>query len=151
VRDFGIATSRKFILDAMAVQLVNKTVMAISVYPKVIHFGETSTRTVAHTLKVIQLILLIILIQAVSVSAEDQGMEYMICWNYGRPDEKELSERTKNGMIGVVIHEVGHNFFPMIVNSDERQWSWMDEGLNTFMQYMAEQNEQNFPSSRTCK
>lgn len=64
----------------------------------------------------------------------------MICWNYGRPDENGVtSERIRNGMIGVTIHEVGHNFFPMIVNSDERQWSWMDEGLNTFMQYMAEQ------------
>jgi hypothetical protein len=98
---------------------------------------------------------LIILSKAVSVSAEDQGMEYpMICWNYGRPDEKGVtSEQTKNGMIGVVVHEVGHNFFPMIVNSDERQWSWMDEGLNTFMQYMAEQEMgTNFPSqSWSCK
>ena len=154
VRDFGIATSRKFILDAMAVQLNNKTVMAISVYPKESNplWGETSTRTVAHTLKSYSAHTFDYPYpKAVSVSAEDQGMEYpMICWNYGRPDEKGVtSERTKNGMIGVVIHEVGHNFFPMIVNSDERQWSWMDEGLNTFMQYMAEQEMgTNFPSSR---
>ncbi len=154
VRDFGIATSRKFILDAMAVQLNNKTVMAISVYPKESNplWGETSTRTVAHTLKSYSAHTFDYPYpKAVSVSAEDQGMEYpMICWNYGRPDEKGVtSERIKNGMIGVVIHEVGHNFFPMIVNSDERQWSWMDEGLNTFMQYMAEQEMgTNFPSSR---
>ena len=154
VRDFGIATSRKFILDAMAVQLSNKTVMAISVYPKESNplWGETSTRTVAHTLKSYSAHTFDYPYpKAVSVSAEDQGMEYpMICWNYGRPDEKGVtSERTKNGMIGVVVHEVGHNFFPMIVNSDERQWSWMDEGLNTFMQYMAEQEMgTNFPSSR---
>ena len=154
VRDFGIATSRKFILDAMAVQLNNKTVMAISVYPKESNplWGETSTRTVAHTLKSYSAHTFDYPYpKAVSVSAEDQGMEYpMICWNYGRPDEKGVtSERTKNGMIGVVVHEVGHNFFPMIVNSDERQWSWMDEGLNTFMQYMAEQEMgTNFPSSR---
>ncbi|MFV8365075.1 M1 family metallopeptidase [Flavobacterium sp. XS1P27] len=154
VRDFGIATSRKFILDAMAVQLTNKTVMAISVYPKESNplWGETSTRTVAHTLKSYSAHTFDYPYpKAVSVSAEDQGMEYpMICWNYGRPDEKGVtSERIKNGMIGVVIHEVGHNFFPMIVNSDERQWSWMDEGLNTFMQYMAEQEMgTNFPSSR---
>ena len=72
--------------------------------------------------------------KAVSVSAEDQGMEYpMICWNFGRPDENgKISDRVKYGMLGVIIHEVGHNFFPMIVNSDERQWTWMDEGLNTF-------------------
>ena len=154
VRDFGIATSRKFILDAMAVQLSNKTVMAISIYPKESNplWGETSTRTVAHTLKSYSAHTFDYPYpKAVSVSAEDQGMEYpMICWNYGRPDEKGVtSERIKNGMIGVVIHEVGHNFFPMIVNSDERQWSWMDEGLNTFMQYMAEQEMgTNFPSSR---
>lgn len=154
VRDFGIATSRKFILDAMAVQLTNKTVMAISIYPKESNplWGETSTKTVAHTLKSYSAHTFDYPYpKAVSVSAEDQGMEYpMICWNYGRPDENGVtSERTKNGMIGVVVHEVGHNFFPMIVNSDERQWSWMDEGLNTFMQYMAEQEMgTNFPSSR---
>jgi aminopeptidase N/phage pi2 protein 07 len=79
--------------------------------------------------------------KAISVHAKNQGMEYpMICWNYGRPDaEGKYSDRTKYGMISVIIHEVGHNFFPMIVNSDERLWGWMDEGLDTFMQYMAEQ------------
>ena len=52
-------------------------------------------------------------------------------------------------MIGVIIHEVGHNFFPMIINSDERQWTWMDEGLNTFLQYLTEQEfERNYPSRR---
>jgi hypothetical protein len=154
VRDFGISTSRKFILDMMAVKLNDKSVMAVSIYPKEANpfWGETATRTVAHTLKSYSAHTFDYPYpKAVSVSAEDQGMEYpMICWNYGRPDENGvLSERIKNGMIGVTIHEVGHNFFPMIVNSDERQWSWMDEGLNTFMQYMAEQEMgTNFPSSR---
>ena len=154
VRDFGISTSRKFILDMMAVKLGDKSVMAVSIYPKEANpfWGETATRTVAHTLKSYSSHTFDYPYpKAVSVSAEDQGMEYpMICWNYGRPDENGvLSERIKNGMIGVTIHEVGHNFFPMIVNSDERQWSWMDEGLNTFMQYMAEQElGTNFPSSR---
>ena len=154
VRDFGIATSRKFIYDAMAVQLTNKVVMAESVYPKEANplWGETSTMTVAHTLKSYSSHTFDYPYpKAVSVSAEDQGMEYpMICWNYGRPDEKGVtSEQTKNGMIGVIIHEVGHNFFPMIVNSDERQWTWMDEGLNSFMEYMAEQElGTNFPSRR---
>jgi hypothetical protein len=80
--------------------------------------------------------------KAISVHAKNQGMEYpMICWNYGRPDKDgNYSERTKYGMISVIIHEVGHNYFPMIVNSDERQWTWMDEGLNTFVQYVAEQD-----------
>ncbi|MEC5165192.1 hypothetical protein RCH18_000917 [Flavobacterium sp. PL11] len=154
VRDFGISTSRKFILDMMAVKLNDKSVMAVSIYPKEANpfWGETATRTVAHTLKSYSAHTFDYPYpKAVSVSAEDQGMEYpMICWNYGRPDENGvLSERIKNGMIGVTIHEVGHNFFPMIVNSDERQWSWMDEGLNTFLQYVAEQEMgTNFPSSR---
>jgi hypothetical protein len=154
VRDFGIATSRKFIYDAMAVQLNDKVVMAESVYPKEANplWGETSTKTVAHTLKSYSSHTFDYPYpKAVSVSAEDQGMEYpMICWNYGRPDEKGVtSEQTKNGMMGVVIHEVGHNFFPMIVNSDERQWTWMDEGLNSFMEFMAEQElGTNFPSRR---
>ena len=154
VRDFGIASSRKFIYDAMAVQLSNKVVMAESVYPKEANplWGETSTKTVAHTLKSYSSHTFDYPYpKAVSVSAEDQGMEYpMICWNYGRPDENGVtSEQIKNGMMGVVIHEVGHNFFPMIVNSDERQWTWMDEGLNSFMEYMAEQElGTNFPSRR---
>jgi len=154
VRDFGIATSRKFIYDAMAVQLNDKVVMAESLYPKEANplWEQTSTRVVAHTLKSYSSHTFDYPYpKAVSVSAEDQGMEYpMICWNYGRPDANGVtSEQIKNGMTGVVIHEVGHNFFPMIVNSDERQWSWMDEGLNTFMQYMAEQEMGiNFPSRR---
>ena len=154
VRDFGIATSRKFIYDAMAVQLNGKIVMAESVYPKEANplWGETSTITVAHTLKSYSAHTFDYPYpKAVSVSAEDQGMEYpMICWNFGRPDENGVtSTQIKNGMIGVIFHEVGHNFFPMIVNSDERQWSWMDEGLNTFMQFMAQQElGTNFPSRR---
>jgi hypothetical protein len=154
VRDFAISTSRKFLYDAMAVQLNNKTVMAISLYPKESNplWGDFSTKTIAHTLKSYSAHTFDYpYSKAISVSAEDQGMEYpMICWNRGRPDENGYtSERVKRGMVSVIIHEVGHNFFPMIVNSDERQWSWMDEGLNSFMQYMAEQElETNYPSSR---
>lgn len=154
VRDFGIATSRKFIYDAMAVKLDSKVVMAASVYPKEANplWGETSTITVAHTLKSYSSHTFDYPYpKAVSVSAEDQGMEYpMICWNFGRPDANGVtSDQIKNGMMGVVIHEVGHNFFPMIVNSDERQWTWMDEGLNSFMEFMAEQElGTNFPSRR---
>lgn len=154
VRDFGISTSRKFIYDAMAVKLAEKSVMAISLYPPEANplWGELSTKTVAHTLKSYSSHTFDYPYpKAISISAEDQGMEYpMICWNYGRPDEKGyVSERIRNGMQSVIIHEVGHNFFPMIVNSDERQWSWMDEGLNTFLEYLAEQElDPNFPSQR---
>lgn len=154
VRDFGFATSRKFILDAMAVKLETKTAMAISLYPNESNplWEDYSTRAIAQTLKTYSKHTFDYpYSKAISVSAEDQGMEYpMICWNYGRPDANgNISDRIKYGMISVIIHEVGHNWFPMIVNSDERQWSWMDEGLNTFMQYLAEQEfMENYPSSR---
>ena len=143
VRDFGISTSRKFICDMMAVKLGGKDVMAVSLYPKEGNplWEEYSTRVVAHTLKSYSSHTFDFPYpKAVSVNAQDQGMEYpMICWNFGRPDETgKYTDRTKFGMMGVIIHEVGHNFFPMIVNSDERQWTWMDEGLNTFMEYLAE-------------
>lgn len=144
VRDFGFATSRKFIWDMQAVKIGNKDVMAVSLYPKEGNplWEEFSTRAVASTLKSYSAHTFDYPYhKAISVHAKNQGMEYpMICWNHGRPDENgSYSDRVKFGMISVIIHEVGHNFFPMIVNSDERQWGWMDEGLDTFMQYMAEQ------------
>ena len=154
VRDFGISTSRKFIYDAMAVKMGDRTVMAESLYPKEGNplWEQYSTRAVAHTLKSYSSYTFDYPYpKAVSVNAEDQGMEYpMICWNFGRPDEKgNVSDQTKYGMIGVIIHEVGHNYFPMIVNSDERQWTWMDEGLNTFLQYLTETTfQKDFPSRR---
>ncbi|QYJ68584.1 M1 family metallopeptidase [Flavobacterium litorale] len=154
VRDFGFATSRKFMYDAMAVKLPTKTVMAISVYPKESNplWGDYSTRAVAQTLKTYSKHTFDYPYpKAVSVSAQYQGMEYpMICWNYGRPEKDGyISDLTKYGMISVIIHEVGHNYFPMIVNSDERQWTWMDEGLNTFLQFLTEKEfQENYPSRR---
>ncbi len=154
VRDFGIATSRKFIYDAMAVKLETKEAMAISVYPKEGNplWEQFSTRAVAQTLKTYSKHTFDYPYpKAVSVHADDQGMEYpMICWNWGRPDaDGKYTDRVKYGMMSVIIHEVGHNYFPMIVNSDERQWTWMDEGLNTFLQYLTEKEWQaDYPSSR---
>ncbi len=154
VRDFGISTSRKFIYDAMAVQVGSKTAMAISLYPKEGNplWEEYSTRIVAHTLKSYsQYTFDYPYPKAISINAKDQGMEYpMICWNYGRPDETgKYTDQTKYGMLGVICHEVGHNFFPMIINSDERQWTWMDEGLNSFLEFLAEQSfDPNFPTRR---
>jgi len=143
VRDIGIATSRKFIWDAMAVNINNKTVMAYSLYPKEGNplWEKHSTKVVANTLKVYSKYTFDYPYhKAISVHARQQGMEYpQICWNYGRPKEDgTYSDRVRDGMIGVVTHEVGHNFFPMIVNSDERQWTWMDEGLNSFVEMQAE-------------
>jgi hypothetical protein len=154
VRDFGISTSRKFIYDAMAVKTGNTTAMAISLYPKEGNplWEEYSTRIVAHTLKSYSSYTFDYPYpKAISINARDQGMEYpMICWNYGRPDENgKYTDQTKYGMLGVICHEIGHNYFPMIVNSDERQWTWMDEGLNTFLEYLAEMTfDPNFPSRR---
>ncbi|WP_200974941.1 M1 family metallopeptidase [Echinicola sp. 20G] len=153
VRDFAWTSSRKFIWDAMAVNVGNKTAMAMSYYGKEANplWGQYSTKVVAHTLKSYSSRTFDYPYPtAISVEAAN-GMEYpMICFNYGRPDaDGTYSEAIKNGMISVIIHEVGHNFFPMIVNSDERQWTWMDEGLNTFMQFLAEQEwDRNYPSRR---
>jgi len=143
VRDFAFASSRKLIWDAMAVNLNGKTVMAYSLYPNEGNplWEEHSTRAVANTLKVYsEFTFDYPYPQATSINAQRQGMEYpMICWNYGRPNEDgTYTERTKSGMIGVITHEVGHNFFPMIVNSDERTWTWMDEGINSFVEIYAE-------------
>jgi len=154
VRDFGFASSRKFIWDAQAVKLPTKTVMAMSYYPKEGNplWERYSTKVVAHTIKVYSKYTFDYPYPvAISVHAKSIGMEYpMICFNGGRPeDDGTYAERTKYGMIGVIIHEVGHNFFPMIINSDERQWTWMDEGLNTFLQYLTEQEwERGYPSRR---
>ena len=153
VRDFGFATSRKFIWERQAVQVGAKKVMAVSLYPKEGNplWEEYSTKAVLQSLKTYSKFTFDYPYpKAVSVHAKNQGMEYpMICWNYGRPAEDgTYSDRTKFGMISVIIHEVGNNYFPMIVNSDERQWGWMDEGLDTFMQYLTEQEfGENYPES----
>jgi len=144
VRDFGFTSSRKYIWDMQAVKMGSRTVMAVSLYPKEGNplWEEYSTKAVVATLKSYSAKTFDYPYhKAISVHAKNQGMEYpMICWNYGRPNEDgTYNDRTKYGMISVIIHEVGHNYFPMIVNSDERQWGWMDEGLDTFMQYIAEQ------------
>jgi len=154
VRDFAFASSRRFIWDAMAVKVGDNTPLAMSYYPKEGNplWEQYSTKVVAHTITsysnhTIDYPYPV----AISVHSKSIGMEYpMICFNGGRPNEDgTYSERTKYAMIGVIIHEVGHNFFPMIINSDERQWTWMDEGLNTFTQYLCEQEwERGYPSKR---
>jgi hypothetical protein len=154
VRDFAFASSRKFIWDAMGVKFGARTVMAMSYYPKEGNplWGKYSTKAVAHTLKTYSKYTFDYPYPvAISSHAVFTGMEYpMISFNFGRPEaDGTYSARTKYRMIGVIIHEVGHNYFPMIVNSDERQWTWMDEGLNSFLQYLAEQEwEHNYPSRR---
>ena len=154
VRDFAFASSRKFIWDAMGVDIEGKIIMAMSYYPKEGNplWEMYSTEAVAQTIRTYSKFTIPYQYPvAISVHTNRIGMEYpMICFNGGRPEEDgTYSEGTKYGMISVIIHEVGHNFFPMIINSDERQWTWMDEGLNTFVQYLTEKEwDVNYPSRR---
>ncbi len=154
VRDFAFVSSRRLVWDAMKTDgIEGNAPMAMSYYGPEAYglYRKYSTKVVAHTLRTYSKYTIPYPYPvAISVEAAN-GMEYpMICFNYGRTEEDgTYSEGTKYGMIGVIIHEVGHNFFPMIVNSDERQWTWMDEGLNTFVQYLTEQEwEPNYPSKR---
>jgi Peptidase family M1 domain len=143
VRDFAFASSRKFIWDAQAVKIGNKVPLAMSYYPKEGNplWEKESTKAVKNTLEVYSKYTIDYPYPvAISVHTASIGMEYpMICFNYGRPNKDgSYSARTRQGMIGVIVHEVGHNFFPMIVNNDERQSTWMDEGINSFVQLMTE-------------
>jgi hypothetical protein len=143
VRDFAFASSRKFIWDAQAVKLGTKVPLAMSFYPKEGNplWEQESTKAVKNTLEVYSKFTIDYPYPvAISVHAASIGMEYpMICFNFGRPNKDgSYSPSTRQKMIGVIVHEVGHNFFPMIINNDERQTTWMDEGVNSFVQLMTE-------------
>ena len=163
VRDFAFASSRKFIWDAQGYDLNGHSGLAMSFYPNEAEplWSQYSTQATLHTLEVYSRFTFDYPYPvAISVNGPVGGMEYpMICFNgprpkadgtyWGVPPNRDEWWYSKYGLISVIIHEVGHNFFPMIVNSDERQWTWMDEGLNTFVQYLAEQEwEENYPSRR---
>ena len=153
VRDFAWTSSRKFVWDAMSINVEGRKVMCMSFYGKEAYglYRPFSTKAVAHTIRTYSDFTIPYPYPVAQSVEASSGMEYpMICFNYGRtaPDGT-YSEATKYGMLGVIIHEVGHNFFPMIINSDERQWTWMDEGLNTFVQFLTEQLwDPKFPSRR---
>ena len=154
VRDFAFAASRKYIWDAMAVDLNGKKSLAMSYYPKEGNplWESHSTRAVRQTLITYSRHTIDYPYPvAISVHAASVGMEYpMICFNFGRPEaDGTYTDETKWRMISVIIHEVGHNFFPMIINSDERQWTWMDEGLDSFVQSIAtKEYDADFPVGR---
>jgi Peptidase family M1 domain len=143
VRDFAWGSSRKFVMDAMPVYVEGKKVMCMSYYGKEAYnlYRKFSTKAVAHTIKTYSHFTIPFPYPVAQSVEASNGMEYpMICFNFGRTEKDgSYSEATKYGMLGVVIHEVGHNFFPMIINSDERQWTWMDEGLNSFVEYLTEE------------
>ena len=159
VRDFAFASSRKFIWDAQAIKSGKQDVLAMSYYPKEGNplWEKYSTQAIIHTIEQYNKYSFDYPYPtAISVNGPVGGMEYpMISFNGPRPSkdkktgELTYSQRTKYGLIGVIIHEVGHNYFPMIVNSDERQWTWMDEGLNSFVQFLAQEAwEANWPGGR---
>jgi hypothetical protein len=153
VRDFAWTSSRKFVWDAMPAYVEGKKVMCMSFYGKEAYglYRKFSTKAVAHTIKSYSKFTIPYPYPVAQSVEAANGMEYpMICFNYGRTEKDgTYTEATKYGMLGVIIHEVGHNFFPMIINSDERQWTWMDEGLNTFVEYLTEELYDNkFPSRR---
>ena len=161
VRDFAWGSSRKFIWDAMPATVEGKKVMCMSAYGKEAYalYRKYSTKTVAHTIKSYSKFTIPYPYPVAQSLEANNGMEYpMICFNFGRTEKdaagnysanSTYSEGMKNGMLGVVIHEVGHNFFPMIINSDERQWTWMDEGLNSFVEYLTEELFDNkYPVSK---
>jgi hypothetical protein len=143
VRDFAWTSSRKFVWDAMPVTIEGKKIMCMSFYAKEAYglYHPFSTKAVAHTIKSYSKFTIPYPYPVAQSVEASNGMEYpMICFNFGRTEKDgTYSEGTKYGMLGVIIHEVGHNFFPMIINSDERQWSWMDEGLNSFVEYLTEE------------
>ena len=149
VRDFAWASSRKFMWDAKGFKQGGDTqplVMAMSYFPK--EGGELwrkySTESVIHAMEVYSRYTFDYPYPvSISVNGPVGGMEYpMITFNGPRTKLQKDDSRTytlaeKRFLLGVVIHEVGHNYFPMIVNSDERQWTWMDEGLNSFLDGVA--------------
>jgi len=153
VRDFAWGSSRKFIWDAFPTYVEGKKIMCMSGYGKEAYglYRKFSSKAVAHTIRTYSKFTIPYPYPVAQSIEASNGMEYpMICFNYGRTEKDgTYGESVKNGMLGVIIHEVGHNFFPMIINSDERQWSWMDEGLNTFVEYLTEELYDNkFPSRR---
>lgn len=153
VRDFAWTASRKFVWDAMPTYIEGRKVMCMSYYGKEAYplYHQYSTKLIAHTLKVYSHHTIPYPYPVAQSVEASNGIEYpMICFNFGRADENgQYTEQVKNGMMGVVIHEVGHNFFPMIINNDEREWSWMDEGINSFVEFLAEKAwDSSFASRR---
>ena len=153
VRDFAWGSSRKFIWDAMPTVVEGKKIMCMSAYGKEAYnlYRRYSTKAVIHTIKTYSKFTIPYPYPVAQSLEAANGMEYpMICFNFGRCEKDgTYTEGNKNGMLGVVIHEVGHNFFPMIINSDERQWHWMDEGLNSFCEYLTEELWDNkYPVSK---
>ena len=152
VRDFAWTASKKFIWDGMATYINGKRILCMSFYGKEAYplYHENATKLIAHTLKVYSSFTIPYPYPIAQCVEASNGIEFpMICFTYGRTEKDgTFTKETKNKVIRVIIHEVGHNYFPMIINTDERQWAWMDEGVDTFIGYYAEKEwDPGFPSS----
>lgn len=154
VRDFAFASSRRFAWDALGVaqdDAERPLVLAMSYYPPEANplWQEHSTRSIAHAIRVYgQSLFPYPYPVAMAVNGPVDGMEYpMIIFNAARAASARPTQREIDYLVEINIHEIGHMWFPMIINSDEREWSWMDEGLNSFVQYHAEQRwRADYPS-----
>ncbi len=159
VRDFAFATSRAFVWDAWGVKIDGRTVRCQSLYPRegMPLWDKYATQAVAHAVEVYSDVTGIPYpwphATAVLGAHPSGGMEYpMISFNSPRPEKDgSYTERTKWSVIRVIIHETGHNWFPMIVNSDERHWMWLDEGFNSFVQGFAERSWKEDPKITTAQ
>jgi hypothetical protein len=153
VRDFAWTASKKFVWDGMATTIGGRRIMCMSYYGKEAYplYHLNSTNLIAHTLKVYSSFTFPYPYPVAQSVEASNGIEFpMICFNFGRADKDgNFTKEDLYNMTGVVIHEVGHNFFPMIVSTDERQWAWMDEGFDTFLEYYAQKEwDPEYPSRR---
>lgn len=129
-RDVAFAASKAFVWDAAKINLPSgKKALAQSVYPVEVASKEGWGRSTEYTKNAIQLSSRwyeFTYPTATNVAGIVGGMEY--------PGIVFCGYQAKNGSLwSVTDHEFGHNWFPMIVGSNERKFAWMDEGFNTFI------------------
>jgi hypothetical protein len=156
VRDFAWASSKTFVWDAMGFRYraADKPIELHSIYPRdaMPLWDSVSTRAIAQTMKTYgRMSFEYPYPKAVNVHGPVFGMEYpMVAFCGARPGpDGKYTPGLARALISVTIHEVGHNWFPMVVASDERKWTWMDEGINSFLQYYAEKDwDPAYPSNR---
>jgi len=146
-RDAAFATSRAFIWDAAKINLPSgKKILAQSAYPKESNGTDAWSRSTEYTKASIEHYsstwFEFPYATATNVAADIGGMEY--------PGLNFCSYNSKGeDLWGVTDHEFGHNWFPMIVGSNERRYPWMDEGFNTFINHYSTLsfNDGEYPSN----
>ncbi len=140
-RDISWASSRAFIWDAAKINLPSeKTSLAMSVYPAESNGAKAWGRATEYTKKSIENYskrwFEFPYPAATNVASNVGGMEYpgiVFCgW-----------KATEDQLFGVTDHEFGHTWFPMIVGSNERKYGWMDEGFNTFINTISDDDFNN--------